>query len=948
MTDVEGSTRRWRDAPEAMNAAMRRHHEIIHGAVAEHGGWCPVDQGEGDSIFAAFPSAIAAVATALQVQRELQAEAWPEGADLRVRIGLHAGDVLSRDGNLYGDTVNRCARVRGVASGGQVVLSSSLFELVRDRLPEGASLLELGEHRLVDLTRPERLYQLCAPGLERDFPPLSSLDRAQHNLPIHPSTFVGREAELSEVVELLKTERLVTVTGFGGMGKTRFALQVAAELADGSGDGVWFVDLSSVTEPERVPAEVVAALGISETGQGPAEAVLKHLSDKRLLLLLDNLEQVMGAAGFVAEVHARCPDVVLLVTSREPLRLRAEHEFALAPLSVPSPTEQWTDHLDQLGTYEAVRLFVDRAVAASRHFTITNDTAPAVAAIVARLDGHPLAIELAAARLKTLNPQMLLARLDSALTLLTGGGRDHPVRHQTLNATIAWSYDLLTVPEQRLLDRLSVFDGAPTLEAIEAVCGSLDPQLDEPLDVLDGVTALVDKSLLRASDPELPGERRFSLLGSIRDFARKRLEDAGATTVLRDRHAEYFAALGQISAKWSPQAEDAAVRIVRENVAEFRAAFHHLARSGADAALLEFPWAFLEHMTREGLLSECLSTGHLILSRNPEPHPAKQVAFHQVAWSLEAAGQNNQALALRRQMLQEAEALGDGPDIAFALCGMLRHATGAAQLLELAARLNRRINALDPAAHVSDYADLMMHVHAALRFQLAFIDVAQALEHARAGLEVAIAAGSNHNVALHRAMYSRTLLLAGDLAAAQEQFDQVDLDVGGPLGRSRRPGILVLGGELALRRGEPDVARTLAEQALAAAEAINDHCEAAQVLLADLDHLQGRHDQVLERLLASLGQVSQEDPRTRGRLRWRAARACRLSGDPSRARELLDLAMAELGGVEAGVLPDLLAVRLEDALLRGDPEATERATEELRSRLPETAHPVGLLAPSRG
>ena len=354
LTDVEGSTRLWQDEPDAMAAAMRRHHEIVHGAVAAHGGWRPPDQGEGDAVFAAFASATAAVAAVVQVQRELAAERWPTPVPLRVRIGVHVGEVRQRDGNLLGEPVNRCARLRGLGSGGQTLLSAPVFELVRDRLPAGTSATDLGEHRMKDLTRPERVHQLDIAGLESSFPPLTSLERARHNLPMQVTPFIGRADELAALVAAVRAHRLVTLTGFGGMGKTRLALQAAAGLAgDAEVGDVWFVDLATVTDPSLVPARVAEAAGVRFGAGDPAHALVAAFAGRPTLLVLDNLEQVLGCAWFVAELVAAAPAVRVLVTSREPLRVRAERQIPLAPMAVPEarvPPEV-------LSTYDAVRFF---------------------------------------------------------------------------------------------------------------------------------------------------------------------------------------------------------------------------------------------------------------------------------------------------------------------------------------------------------------------------------------------------------------------------------------------------------------------------------------------------------------------------------------------------------------------------------------------------------------
>jgi len=940
LTDVQGSTRLWQDEPVAMDAAMRLHHQILHGAVATHGGWRPTDQGEGDSVFAAFRSAGAAVRAVAQIQRDLAATAWPTSVGLKARIGVHVGEVVERDGNLYGDPVNRCARIRGLASGGQTLLSSPVFELVRDRLPDGLTVRCLGEHQMKDLTRPELIHQLDIDGLPTSFPPLRSLDRVRHNLPGQPSTFVGREAELSELVVLLETERLVTIIGFGGMGKTRLALQVAAELADRYVDGVWLVDLSVLTDCAQVPAAIASVLSIAESGQGPAEAVLDGLADKQLLLVLDNLEQVIECAAFIAELHSRCPGVQILGTSREPLHLRAEHEFSVVPMSTPPLEELWGEHIERLGTYESVQLFVDRAVSVSRHFTITNETAPAVATICARLDGHPLAIELAAARLKILTPQALLDRLDSALTFLTGGGRDHPRRHQTLQATIAWSYDLLPPEEQVLLNRLSVFAGPVTLEAVEAICSQADVDWNHPLDVLDGMTALVDKSLLRASPPDLTGEQRFSLLGTIRDFAAARLVAAGGPGSLADRHAEWYLPRGHVTSNFDARLEDATLVRIAGDLLELDAAFAHLVGTGAP--LLSFPWVFFEHLTRAGQLTKCMHMVRTVLERHPEPAPETQLLLHQLAWSLRASGQSEDANTVWQHMLAQAEALDLPEHVAFALAWVLTGASRREDVLTETARIEQVIDRLDPQTRQDRFPEVLSHAYAAMGSQLLFVDPARSLQYARLGLDLAFNHASPHVIGIAHATAARALQGSGDLVGARQQLDHIDLTQAGHLGQFRRASVLAQSAQLHLCEGDIDAAQAEATRALVVAAEIGQGCHAADLVRLDVGHLRGDHEEVLDQAMRIMPGFSSQAELRRGQLGWRAGRAARHLGRTEQARELVTGAVQDLHRGEIHALPDVLAVRLEAARLDADETATQRALDEILERLPDGARPVGL------
>ncbi|MCC6176140.1 MAG: tetratricopeptide repeat protein [Chloroflexi bacterium] len=539
-TDIEGSTARWERQPEAMRAALARHDALLRGAIQDHGGH--VVKTMGDAFHAAFSRALDGVAAALEAQRRLDAEPWGEVGPVRVRMALHTGAADERDGDYYGPVLNRAARLMSAGHGGQVLLSQATYELARDALPDGASLIDLGEHRLKDLIRPERIYQLVAPGLLSEFPPLRSLDARPHNLPVQPTLLIGREQAVRAVNELLSRDdvRLVTLTGPGGIGKTRLGLHVAADVIDQYEDGVFLVELAAISDPSLVASAAAQALGVTAAAGRPVLDVLAdHLLNRRLLLVLDNFEQVLDAATVVDDVLRRCPAVSILVTSRAPLQLRGEHEFPVPPLALPRPGRPLTP--ESLSQYEAVALFIERATAIRPDFAVTNANAPSVAGICARLDGLPLAIELAAARVRLLPPEALLARLGRSLDLLSGGRRDLPSRQQTLRSAIAWSYDLLHAPEQRLFRRLGVFVGGFTLEAAEAVCNA-DGDLGG--DILDSVGLLVESSLVRSSGMS-NGEPRFTILETVREYALEQLEASGETCVTRRRHRDCYQALAE-------------------------------------------------------------------------------------------------------------------------------------------------------------------------------------------------------------------------------------------------------------------------------------------------------------------------------------------------------------------------------------------------------------------
>jgi predicted ATPase/class 3 adenylate cyclase len=540
-TDIEGSTRLWERSPESMRRALARHDEILRRVTEEQDGY--VFKTVGDAFCCAFSTATDALQAALEAQRALliTKEGWPEQTGpLRVRMALHAGEVEERDGDYLGPPLNRVARLLSAAHGGQVLLSLAAQELVRDRLPPEVGLWDLGEHRLKDLFGPERVFQLVAPGLPAGFPPLRTLEGRPNNLPLQPTPLVGREREVSEIAERLGREevRLLTLTGPGGTGKSRLALQAAADLLEEFDDGVFFVSLATITDPELVPSTIAGSLGLKEiAGQSLKETLEGYLRHKRLLLILDNFEQVLEGAPLVGELLGTCFELKVLATSRIPLRLYGEQEYPVPPLGLPDlarlpPPERLTH-------YGAVRLFVERAKAVKPDFEVTNDNARAVAEICARLDGLPLAIELAAARTKLLPPEALLRRLGNRLKLLKGGPRDLPARQQTLRGAVDWSYDLLADEEKRLFWRLSVFAGGSTLEAIEEVCDS-----EGDLEALEVVGSLVEKSLLRSGEGE-DGGPRFAMLETVREYAREKLEESGEAQETRRRHAEHYLALAE-------------------------------------------------------------------------------------------------------------------------------------------------------------------------------------------------------------------------------------------------------------------------------------------------------------------------------------------------------------------------------------------------------------------
>ena len=547
-TDIEGSTRLWELEPEAMKTALRRHDAILREAIDNHGGF--VFKTVGDAFDCAFGNAAQAIAAALDGQRLLAAEGWASGiGSIRVRMALHAGPADERDGDYFGPTLNRVARLLSAGHGGQVLLSGQAADLVRENLPARATLIDLGTHRLKDLVAPVAIYQLSVEGLSEDFPPLHTLDRVRHNLPVQPTPLVGRRPQVDAIIAMLRSPdiRLVTLTGVGGTGKTRLSLQVAAEVMDEYEHGVFFVDLAQVTEPEAIAPAVIDALGIAAPSREDPQAVLeKYVAGRQMLLILDNFEQVIRGAPLVTALLRVAGRLEVIVTSRELLRISAEHVFSVPPLTLPeiSPLSLPVDFMNS----EAVTLFLNRAQAARGDFHMTGDNARAVAEISIRLDGLPLAIELAAARVRLFSPQALLDRLGDRLDVLGRGMRDRPERQQTLSATIDWSYNLLDEAEQTLFRRLAVFSGGWDLGMVSAVCGA-----GLSMDVFEGLESLLNKSLIRRVE-EPASEPRFTMLVTIAEYAGDKLTDSGEGQDIRRRHAAYFhdiaiEAAGQLRAR---------------------------------------------------------------------------------------------------------------------------------------------------------------------------------------------------------------------------------------------------------------------------------------------------------------------------------------------------------------------------------------------------------------
>jgi predicted ATPase/class 3 adenylate cyclase len=550
ITDIEGSTRLWEEQGAAMGPALALHDRLLRDVIETRGG--TVIKTTGDGLLAVFDDTAAAFGAALGAQRALRDASWGAIGQLKVRMALHAGTAESRDGDYFGPALNRSARILAIGHGGQVICSAVAAVLARDRLPAEVELRDLGSHRLRDLDRPEQVFQVEVPDLPRDFPPLRSLSTRRSNLPLQLTSFVGREKEVAEVEGLLGRHRLVTLIGVGGTGKTRLMLEAAGRVADRFPDGAWLAELAPITDPSQIPSEVARALGAPEVPGVPTMAIVTNfLADKDVLLLLDNAEHLVDGVATVAErLLAAAPRLRIVATSREALTVPGEAVLQLQSLSCPTISPARQGGFDEppvdlavAGGTEAVRLFVERAAAVDPAFRLAQGNVAAISEICRRLDGIPLAIELAAARVSAMSPDDIAKRLGDRFRLLAGGRRTAVPRQQTLHALIDWSWDLLTEDDRRLLRRLSVFVGGWTAAMAAPVVGGEGRQLDE-IDLVDGLTRLVDRSLVLV---DRGATTRYRMLETIRQYSREKLIAAGEVAEVADRHFRAYAALAEAS-----------------------------------------------------------------------------------------------------------------------------------------------------------------------------------------------------------------------------------------------------------------------------------------------------------------------------------------------------------------------------------------------------------------
>jgi predicted ATPase/class 3 adenylate cyclase len=786
LTDVQGSTQRWEAAPEGMTVAIARHYELLEQAIEGHRGVRPVEQGEGDSVVAAFSRASDAVSAALEAQRAFAAESWPQGAELSVRMAVHTGEVQLRgDDNYVGQTLNRCARLRGIGHGGQILVSAATAGLLADRLAAGVTLRDLGIHRLRDLGRPEHVWQVVHPDLQAEFDVLRSLDAYRHNLPVQLTPLVGRIGEIVEVHDLIAGGRLVTLVGSAGVGKTRLALAASADMVELFRGGVWWVELAALADPGGIGRAALAALGAREVaGSSLAHQLVVELGDEPSLVVLDNCEHVVvSCAEFVSAVLSASSSVSVLATSREPLGVPGEVVWRVPSLRCPEPDLAVT--APALSQYDAVTLFLDRARRARPSFRVSEANAPAIAQICHRLDGIPLAIELAAARCRQMSAERVAADLDDRFRYLTGGARTVMPRQQTLAASIDWSYGRLEEDERIAFRRLGVFAGPFPLEAGESVAAALgDIDRDE---VFDLTSRLVDKSLVVA-DEGAHAQPRFRLLESLRAYAVAQATDADELMVLGDAHAAWW--MEWLEPLWAMPTEEA-LEAVNE--------FHDNLVAALDRSLSE-PTRGLTLLARLGRVWTQTGRASDAMVAVDRPLTDEIARRHGQAWL--AAATNTSDLVFLARGIEASKALVDraervaselGDEYYAALTRWLRDRD------EASARLVREL------AHEHGDRYLETLVTLALAFDLADADPVVAQPLLTAVTQLATENGNrsvDQKSRLAGAMAARsTGDLPASIALATSVIDDGSiLEIGEAVGVMSAAALLTLDGE-ALRRG---------------------------------------------------------------------------------------------------------------------------------------------------
>ncbi|MBV8671711.1 MAG: adenylate/guanylate cyclase domain-containing protein [Candidatus Eremiobacteraeota bacterium] len=683
-TDIEGSTKRWETHGDNMRAAVESHDALLRGIFEGHNGY--VFKTVGDAFCVAFASAADAVSGALDAQRALAQEDHSTVGGIRVRMGLHTGSADERSGDYFGPTVNRVARLMSVGHGGQILVSDSTRMLLQGELPAEAGLTDLGSHRLKDLAQPEHIWMVTVPDLPATFPALTSLDAFPNNLPVQITSFRGREQDLEDLKTLLRDHRLVTIHGPGGMGKTRLSIQAGAEMLEDFADGVWLADLSSLRYPELASSVVSKALNISQAQDQTADqAIVAALKRKKLLLLLDNCEHVIDDSAKLADtILKQCPDVRILASSRQGLQVTGEQIMRLQPLGFPEPRAHVT--LENAMSYSAIALFVDRALAVNKSFALDDDAAYKAGEICRHLDGLPLAIELAAARVKVLSLDSLAQRLDKRFSLLTGGDRTALERQRTLGALIDWSYELLTPSEQLLFCRVSVFAGGFALEAAEAVCVG---EGIEDFEILDLLASLADKSLVIAETSQR--SERYRLLESIRAYGWEKLKASNDLDRLVALHADHYKAAAVTADRTFGTKPDAAwLETVEPEIDNFRVVIEWALGPAEQPAVAGLVIGCLERLWREGGLEaegrKWIATAQARVDDETEPLVAARL------WrALTSLTSGAQCLEAAEKACALYEKLGDGRGLAHALTALALALFHAGRIDEASAANDRAL-----------------------------------------------------------------------------------------------------------------------------------------------------------------------------------------------------------------------------------------------------------------
>lgn len=821
LTDVESSSSLWERDAEAMNHALERHDELVAAAVGSRGGAVIKSRGEGDSSFAVFDRPDDAAAASLKLQLSLAAGAWEIATPLRVRVALHTTVAHVRDGDYYGQGVNRCARLRALAHGGQIIMSEATASLVRDRLPEGAGLKDLGLHRLRDLSRPERVFQLLHSSLRVEFPPLKSVEAFANNLPVQITTFVGRERQIAEIKKLLPSNRLVTLTGSGGCGKTRLALQVAAEVLEAFPDGVWFVDLSPISSPSLVPATVAAVIGIrEELGLTLLDTLADYLRSRKVLIVLDGCEHLVSTSAELAEhLLLRAAELSVIATSREALGLRGEKVWRVPSMLVPEVSSE----TGSLTKYESVALFVERARLVNPGFQLTEDNAASIAAICRRVDGIPLAIELAAAKVKLLSVSQIEERLDHRFELLTGGSRTALPRQRTLRAMVDWSYDLLSEAEMTLFRRVSIFLGGFTLDAVERV--SRWDGLNSA-NLLELLSQLLDKSLIMSE--ERSRKARYWMLETIREYASEKLQEAEEQEETQKRHLGFFL---EIVEKAEPELLGPNQRlwldVLQSEHDNLRRAIAWALRVDEESALhmVGALWRFwyIRGFIGEGRgwLSQALETAAGCSDE------AKSLGLHGAGTLAWTQGDYDAAYRLLQLALEIRRKLGDKQRIAETLNNLGNVAGYQGNYEQARVYLDESLTIARELGYQSSVARSLNNLGYVARLQSEFGAAKKLLQEARS---ILIELGDKRSLAVTLANLGNISLHQGDYAGARSVFNEC-LAIGKELGFNEAVALALTNlGNLARIQGDYPAARSLLEQAVSIRRELGDRWGATESL----------------------------------------------------------------------------------------------------------------------